>query len=242
MNTKKKIEQCLHSAPAPQAGGDLLGRLKEDVSTAELKTHRSAIRRWFAPTGQSISLGRVAAAAVIAIVVMLPLSYGAVKVVKFITEEFVVTYNYDYDKNDGKKEVSTYVFRPTVKGDCINSEEDAKEAETEMLQLIKEGKAEEVSPGHYRGVLSNGGEVVYDTLGIPIEILQSENREEKIKEMCNEIEELKTGGDFERTFLDEVENNGIRVYIYKECYTLSNGTTITLTSGYGHKVKDKTKE
>jgi len=95
----------------------------------------------------------------------------------------------------------------------------------------------------YKAILSNGGEVIYDTLGIPIEILGSKNRNEKIQELTDEIEELKKAGEFERTFLDVVKSpKGRDVYIYKTRYTLSNGVTITLNSSYGHKVEEKTKD
>jgi len=86
MNTEKKIEQCLRAAPKPPAPDGLLDKLQTDVSTQDIKTHRSSLRRWFAPTGRSISPWRVAAAAAIAIAVLLPLSYGATKLIKhFIT-------------------------------------------------------------------------------------------------------------------------------------------------------------
>jgi len=82
MNTQKKIEQCLRVAPKPQAPDGLLDKLQADVSARDIKIHRSALRRWFAPTGRSISPWRVAAAAAIAIAVLLPLSYGATKLIK----------------------------------------------------------------------------------------------------------------------------------------------------------------
>ncbi len=86
MNTEKKIEQCLRAAPNPLAPDGLLDRLQADVSARDINKHRSSLRRWFAPTGRSISPWRVAAAAVIAIAVLLPLSYGATKLIKrFIT-------------------------------------------------------------------------------------------------------------------------------------------------------------
>ncbi len=86
MNTQKKIEQCLKAAPKPPAPDGLLDKLQADVSARDIKTHRSSLRRWFAPAGERISLWRVAAAAAIAIAVLLPLSYGATKLIKrFIT-------------------------------------------------------------------------------------------------------------------------------------------------------------
>lgn len=240
MNTRKKIEQCLRAAPKPPAPDDLLDKLQNDVALGEVRTKRSALRRWFAPTGSRIQPWRIAAAATIAIACLVPLSYGAAKIIKFVVEEFTVMYGVD---DENAKYITAYAFNPTVKGDCINNKEDAKQAEKEVLQLIKEGKAEEVSSGEYKAILSNGGEVIYDTLGIPIEILQSENRKEKIKELTDEIEKLKKAGKFERTFLDVVKSpKGHDVYIYEMHYTLSNGTTITLNHGTGHKIEEKAKD
>jgi Tol biopolymer transport system component len=82
MNMQKKIEQRLRAAPKPPAPDGLLDKLQADVSVQDIKTHRSSLRRWFAPTGRSISPWRVAAAAAIAIAVLLPLSYGATKLIK----------------------------------------------------------------------------------------------------------------------------------------------------------------
>jgi Tol biopolymer transport system component len=82
MNTEKRIEQCLKAAPKPPAPDGLLDKLEADVSVQDIKTHRSSLRRWFAPAGRSISPWRVAAAAAIAIAVLLPLSYGATKLIK----------------------------------------------------------------------------------------------------------------------------------------------------------------
>lgn len=86
MNTQKKIEQCLRAVPKPPAPGGLLDKLQNNVAFAKSKQRVSVIRRWFAPKGGPILLWRVAAAAAIAIMVLLPLSYGATKLIKhFIT-------------------------------------------------------------------------------------------------------------------------------------------------------------
>jgi len=240
MNTQKKIEKCLKSAPKPAAPDGLLNRLQEDVAAGEIKKRVTVIRRWFAPTDQSISPWRVAAAAVIAILVLLPLTYGATRIIKFVVEEFTIMYGVD---DEDTKYITAYAFNPTIRGDCINNEEDAKQAEKEILQLIKEGKADKISSGEYKAVLSNDGEVIYDTLGIPIEILLSENRKEEIKKLTDEIEKLKKAGEFERTFLDVVKSpKGRDVYIYKTRYTLSSGVIITLNSAYEHKVEEIKKE
>ena len=82
MNMRKNIEQYLEAAPKPPASDSLLERLQADISLTAVKTHRSSLRKWFAPTGRSVSAWRVAASVAVALVVMLPLAYGATKLIK----------------------------------------------------------------------------------------------------------------------------------------------------------------
>jgi Tol biopolymer transport system component len=82
MNTEKKMEQCLWAAPKPPAPDGLLDKLQADVPAGDVKTRSTAMHRWFAPSGERISRWRVAAAAIIAVAVVLPLSYGATKLIK----------------------------------------------------------------------------------------------------------------------------------------------------------------
>lgn len=65
MSTEKEIERCLSAAPKPPAPDGLLNRLQENVAAKKVETRGTAVRRWFAPTGGTISLWRVAAAAAI---------------------------------------------------------------------------------------------------------------------------------------------------------------------------------
>ncbi|OHB60931.1 MAG: hypothetical protein A2168_08600 [Planctomycetes bacterium RBG_13_50_24] len=84
MNMEEKIEQCLMAAPKPLAPDSLLSKLRKDIILKEVQARESALRRFFAPSGEGISRWRVAAA--IAVMVLLPLSYGATKLIKrFIT-------------------------------------------------------------------------------------------------------------------------------------------------------------
>lgn len=82
MNTERKIERYLKAAPKPSEPDRLLERLQANIPNRDIKSKHSILGRWFAPTGGSISGRRVAAAAVIAIAVLLPLSYGATKLIK----------------------------------------------------------------------------------------------------------------------------------------------------------------
>ena len=79
MNTEKRIEQCLEKAPKPSAPDALLNKLQSDVTLGQAGARRTALRRWLAPSGGRVSLWRTAAAAVIAMAVLLPLSYGAAR-------------------------------------------------------------------------------------------------------------------------------------------------------------------
>jgi len=224
MNTEKKIEQCLKAAPKPPAPDGLLDRLQADVSAQDIKTQRSSLRRWFAPTGRSISPWRVAAAAAIATVALLPLSYGAAKVIKYFTV-FEVTF-------ENPEDSTMYSAASTVsaKGDTnIHTVEDAKKATEEFYKLYKEGKAKEIKPGVWMVTLSNGEEFAYagdpDHLG-----LTEAERKEVLKKQFDEINELRRAGKYERTFLKETEKDGVKIHLYRDSFTLSNGKVVTLTT------------
>lgn len=139
MSTKKKIEQYLRTAPKLPTPDGLLNRLKEDVASTEVKTHGSAIRRWFAPSGKSMSFWRVAAAVAIAIVVLLPLSYGATKIIRtYIFEEKTETMQ---TNKDGSVTVTVTATKTGLSGDYANREEAKKEYD-EISALRKAGKYE----------------------------------------------------------------------------------------------------
>ncbi|MCU0915492.1 MAG: hypothetical protein MUC88_13135 [Planctomycetes bacterium] len=82
MNTKGRIERYLRAAPKPPVPSDLMNRLRKDVVLKEAQTRGPVLRRWFAPSGASFSHWRVAVAVVIAVIVLLPLSYGASQLIK----------------------------------------------------------------------------------------------------------------------------------------------------------------
>ena len=161
MNTEKKIEQCLRAAPKPPVPDGLLDKLQADVSVPDIKTHRSSLRRWFAPTGGPISPWRVAAVAIIGVAVLLPLTYGAGKIVK--------VYVLNFESRRVNKDGSVTATRTGVKlsGDFAD--------------------------------------------------------EEEAKIVWEETRELKKAGKYERTFLKEIEINGVKRRIYTYRYTLSNG-------------------
>lgn len=211
MKEQENIEQILREAPAAEIPDALKQRLRVDLDQTAMKGRPSIIRDWFAPDGVRLSYRRLAVAAAIAIVVVLPLSYGAAKIVKrFTIEEFETT--------DRTIKV--------ISGDNI-SEENVGKIYEEMKQLIEDGKAEETSPGEYKGALSNGDEVVFRTGRLPIEI---KSKSEKFKEKADEIKELYKAGKFERTLIGEVEKDGTKFYFYNDHFILSDGTTFTVTT------------
>ena len=234
MNTQKRIERCLRVAPKPPAPEGLLNRLQGDVATGEIKKRVTVIRRWFAPAGGSISPWRVAAAAAIAIAVLLPLSYGATKTVKRIIKTFEAKFVYPQD--DGG--VHGYKVGSAIGSSYPSfTEEDAREAQREFYELYKQGKAEEVEPGFWFAILSNGkgfGTRNPEMLG-----LSEAERKEFLKKQFDEIEELRKAGKFEKIYKPEhdFEIDGVKHRFYFARYTLSDGTVKTV--GSSEPVKDE---
>ncbi len=233
MNTEKKFERFLRAAPKPPVPDGLLDKLQADVSTGDIKTQRSPLCRWFAPAGGSISLWRVAAAVVIATAALLPLSYGATKTVKHIIRTFEA--KFEYPQEDGG--VHVYGVGAGIGSSDPNfTEEDALKKQQEFYQLYKEGKAEEVRPGIWVAILSDGEAIGFG--GDPENLgLSDAERKDALKKQFDEIEELRKAGEYERTFIKEVEKDGVKVRLYEDRFTLSNGKVITMGAGEGEQVK-----
>ncbi len=135
MNAEERIKQCLETAPKPSAPDELLNKLQRDVTFGQAKARRTALRRWLAPSEGRLSLWRVAAAAVIAISVLLPLSYGA--------SELMNLYHLRFESrqvsNDGT--ITSTTTEVTLSGDFAD-EEEAKRVWEETRELKKAGKYE----------------------------------------------------------------------------------------------------
>lgn len=138
MNTEKRIEQYLKAAPKPTVPDGLLDQLQHDVTLRETKTRRSALRMWLAPSGGSISPWRIAAVAILALMVLLPLTYAGGKVIKtyVLKEEIVVVEEVKTD--DGRVAKIGTLSVVTVAPDEQPSEEEIRE----MNELKKAGKFE----------------------------------------------------------------------------------------------------
>lgn len=225
MNTEKKIEQYLRTAPKPSAPDGLLDKLQADVSAQDIKTQRSAIHRWFTPTGQSISLWRVAAAAAIAIAVLLPLSYGATKIIKKYFITFEATFEYPDDNIVYKTTTSS-----VIAGDNIDSEEDVQKVLEEFGKLYRDGKAKEVKPGVWQVILSNGEKFNYGGPDPEWAGLPDAEKKELLKKQFDEINELRKAGKFEKIYKPEHDFviDGVKHKYFEARYTLSNGKVVTL--------------
>ncbi len=241
MSAIRRIEQLLRQAPDLPVPEDLGARLRASVVVPQDRCpqSRSVRWRWFAPHGGAVSSRRVACVAGLAAVCLISVGFGTAAVIRrFILRDYEFVYKQVTSTPAPGNMVTktgtttTYGSNFSVTGDGIRSDEDARLAEEEMIAWIREGKAEEVQPGRYRAVLPRWGEVLYETGGLPRSIVVAENREEKIKEMYDEIERLRQAGQFE-SVLDKVEESpdGSQMYYYWVRYTLSSGETITLYSG-----------
>lgn len=80
MNMQKKIERFLRAAPRPPVPETLFDKLKKDIPVRMMQGHRGIMLRCFATTGRTISRWRIAA--IVGIMALLPLSYGATKLIR----------------------------------------------------------------------------------------------------------------------------------------------------------------
>ncbi|MGD8883109.1 MAG: hypothetical protein PVI82_14530 [Desulfobacterales bacterium] len=246
MNTQKKIEQYLRAAPKPPAPDGLLDKLLADVSAQDIKTHRSSLRRWFAPAVGAISPWRVAAAAAIAIAVLLPLSYGATKLVEKCYITFKATFIYpepeDITESDGGYEGGAagygYGVMGGFSGSADLSEKEAMEMAEEIRKLCAEGKAEEVEPGVWMVTLSNGKKIHFGGADPEFMALTDVEKNKLLKKQFDEINELRKAGKFERTFIKEIEIDGVMRNLYEDSFTLSNGKVIKMGAGESVKKED----
>jgi len=167
---------------------------------------------------------KYAAVVAVAVLLLIPLSYGAVKAIKhFIVyeDEFV------YPQEDG----SVTVLRTTtsIGGDNINSREDAEKVLREFKQLYEQGKAEQIRPGVWHVTLSDGDGFNFG--GDPNKLLLSDaDKQESVKKQFDEIHALQKAGKFEKTYKPEhdFEVDGVKYRYFEAAYTLSDGRVVTM--------------
>jgi hypothetical protein len=177
---------------------------------------------------------RLAAAAIVALAVLLPVSYGTIQAVKkhFIVSEDKVTFEYP----DPNGNVTSYVYGRSVcvgDTDAVN-EEQARARFEEFRQLYLAGRAVEVKPGVWKATLADGTEFAFagrDPARAGMEAQFTEEEKARLKQQSDEINELRKAGKCERTFLKEIESDGGKIRLYRVRYTLSDGQVVTLTEG-----------
>ncbi len=176
---------------------------------------------------------KTAAAAVVALVVLLPVSYAAVEAVKhFIVSEDKVSF--EYPDPNGVAMSYTYGRIASVTGTDVENEEQARARIEEFRQLYLAGKAVEVKPGIWKATLADGTQFAYGggdpaRAGAGVEFTEEEKTQ--LKKQSDEINELRKAGKGERTFLKEIEDNGMKIRLYEVRYTLSDGRVVTITEG-----------
>jgi hypothetical protein len=234
----KKTRELLRNVPDLTISDNLNARLKCDVNLKKVEEKRHMIRNWFTPSEGIISLRRVAYVTIIAAVCLISLGFGAARIIeKFLVQEYKTEYIHEEStqSSNGDQTVTTtsttYGTHTFVKGDNINNQEDAREAEAKMIQLIKEGEVAKNDDWTYRAVLPIWGEVILQT-SLPMSVLVSDNREEKVKEFLDEVESLRRAGKFESVFKKEVEKeNGRKVRYYEDVFTLLTGEIVKFYRG-----------
>jgi len=165
---------------------------------------------------------KLAAAVVIGTVVLLPLAYGASKIVKYFLVDDIKIVVKDSNK--------------------IKTEQDAQNAIQEFGKLYREGKAKEVKPGVWVVILSNGEEFAYSGNNPEWAGLSLDEKNKLLKAQNDEIQKLREVGNFERTFIKEVEENGVKIRLYEDKFILSNGKVVKMTFGEGRSPQKDTQK
>ena len=171
------------------------------------------------------------AAAVVALAVLLPVSYAAVEaVVKYFTisQDQI---SFDVQESDSRSLHAVATRSISVGGTNIASEDQARACLAEFRRLYQEGKAKEIQPGVWRVTLSNGQ--LFNYKGDPERVTAEFTPEEKerMKQEFDEINALQKAGQCERTLIEETEQNGVKTRVYEVRYTLSGGKVVTRIEG-----------
>ena len=102
--------------------------------------------------------------------------------------------------------------------------------------------AKEVKPGVWVVTLSNGEEFAYSGNNPEWAGLSLDEKNKLLKAQNDEIQKLREAGDFERTFIKEVEKNGVKIRLYEDQFTLSSGKVVMRTFGEGQPPKKDAKK
>jgi hypothetical protein len=176
----------------------------------------------------------------------MPLSYGATKLVEKCYITFKATFIYpepeDITESEGGYEgrAAGYGVMGGFSGSADLSEKEAMEMAEEIRKLCAEGKAEEVEPGVWMVTLSNGKKIHFGGADPEFMALTQVEKNKLLKKQFDEINELRKASKFERTFIKEIEIDGVMHRIYRDSFTLSDGKVIKMRAG--EPVKDDSKD
>ena len=183
-----------------KAGPEMDNDLWSDATRAHDQTQKpqwSQDRPRLRKLTMNVRRMKIAAAALIAVAMLLPLSYGAARIVRSFRVERVG------------------VVKMKATGGVDN------EAVEYAKRLIREGKAKEISPGVYGVILPNGKKFILSTS----KSSSSDGVSPEMRTIMEEVEALRQAGDFEETLVGEITaNDGRKVLVYEEVFTLSDGT------------------
>jgi hypothetical protein len=170
------------------------------------------------------------AAAVVALAVLLPVSYAAVEaVVKYFT---ISQDRVSFEVQEPNYAAGFAASRSiSIGGTNIATEEEARARLAEFRRLYREGKAKEIQSGVWQVTLSNGE--LFSYAGDPerVTAVFTPEEKERMKKEYEEIAALQKAGKGERTLIKETEENGVKTRLYEVRYTLSTGKVVTLTEG-----------
>jgi hypothetical protein len=170
------------------------------------------------------------AAAVVALAVLLPVSYAAVEaVVKYFT---ISQDRVSFEVQEPNYAAGFAASRSiSIGGTNIATEEEARARLAEFRRLYREGKAKEIQSGVWQVTLSNGE--LFSYAGDPerVTAVFTPEEKERMKKEFEEIAALQKAGKGERTLIKETEENGVKTRLYEVRYTLSTGKVVTLTEG-----------
>jgi hypothetical protein len=231
-NVDRNIEEQIRNwrdRTSPALDRRILGDLARRLPAAQSR------RAIFTPAG----IGRIlmmnkrvklAVAAVIALALMLPAGYAAVKaVVKYFT---ISEDRVSLEFRDANYAAGFAASRKiSIGGTNLATEEEARAHLEEFRRLYREGKAKEIEPGVWQVTLANGE--TFNYAGDPERTTAAFSDEEKtrMQQEFEEIRELQKAGKGERTLLRETEENGVKIRLYQVRYTLFSGKVVTLTEG-----------
>jgi hypothetical protein len=135
MNAKNEIEEILRTAPKPSAPDDLFNKLQADISSQTVEEKQTLLHKWFFPAGH-VSFRRIAAMVLVTLAVLMPLAYGATKLVKVFHITMEVTTQYD----DGS--IGTTLEEFYTSG--FDNEEEGNRILQEIEELRRAGEYEKI--------------------------------------------------------------------------------------------------